>query len=66
MKEIKVKRDNTNLPEVLFEAEEIGGFVELNDYLKKHTVSMTINGTERNVKERMRLMKGDTLIIKEV
>jgi len=67
MLKIKVKRDYTNLGEVLFEADEISGLVELEKYMDKHQVTIEVdNGTERNVEPRMRLMKGDILMIKEI
>ena len=49
MKNINVKRDFTNLPEVLFENGEISGTAEVKQYLKKYNVTMEINGIERNI-----------------
>lgn len=65
MKNINVKRDFTNLPEVLFENGEISGTAEVKQYLKKYNVTMEINGIERNIPQEFRLMQGDILTVWE-
>lgn len=61
-KEIKVKRDFTNIQEVLFENGEIEGLVECEEYLRKNKV--IDNGTGLEIKNcRERLMKNDRVEI---
>ena len=59
MKEIKVKRDFTNLIEVLFESGEIDAFSEYEDYMKNHSITMNNVTIERNT----RLMKGNIILV---